>query len=122
MWVGPRKRGPGGVRAVGVVRARGGVGTHWQPLNTLQTPRKCEPGLCSGEETRARGGVAVGVVRARGGVGTHWQPLNTLKTPRKCNQVWVVARPGWGVVWAGGGEGARGVWARGGVWARIGSL
>ena len=23
------------VRAVGVVRARGGVGTHWQPLNTL---------------------------------------------------------------------------------------
>ena len=30
-----RKRGPGGVRAVGVVRARGGVGTHWQPLNTL---------------------------------------------------------------------------------------
>ena len=89
-----------GVWAVGVVRARGGVGTHWQPLNTfytprkcergvgsgeetrvrwgVQTPRKCEPGLCSGEETRARGGVAVGVVRARGGVGTHWQPLNTL--------------------------------------------
>ena len=30
-----RKRGPGGVWAVGVVRARGGVGTHWQPLNTL---------------------------------------------------------------------------------------
>ena len=24
-----------GVWAVGVVRARGGVGTHWQPLNTL---------------------------------------------------------------------------------------
>ena len=30
-----RKRRPGGVWAVGVVRARGGVGTHWQPLNTL---------------------------------------------------------------------------------------
>ena len=30
-----RKRGPGGMWAVGVVRARGGVGTHWQPLNTL---------------------------------------------------------------------------------------
>ena len=30
-----RKRGPGGVWAVGVVRARGGVGTHCQPLNTL---------------------------------------------------------------------------------------
>ena len=62
-----RKRGPGGVRAVGVVRARGGVGTHWQPLNTLQTPRKCEPGLCSGEETRARGGV--GGVGGGGGEG-----------------------------------------------------
>ena len=50
------------VWAVGVVRARGGVGTHWQPLNSLKTPRVW----------------AVGVVRARGGVGTHWQPLNTL--------------------------------------------
>ena len=30
-----RKRRPGGVWAVGVVRTRGGVGTHWQPLNTL---------------------------------------------------------------------------------------
>ena len=27
--------GGGVVWAVGVVRARGGVGTHWQPLNTL---------------------------------------------------------------------------------------
>ena len=34
VWVVARNRGPG-VRAVGVVRARGGVGTHWQPLNTL---------------------------------------------------------------------------------------
>ena len=67
VWVVARKRGPGGVRAVGVVRARGGVGTHWQPLNTLQTPRKCEPGLCSGEETRARGGV--GGVGGGGGEG-----------------------------------------------------
>ena len=39
---------------------------------------KCEPGLCSGEETRASGGVGGEVVRARGGVGTHWQLLNTL--------------------------------------------
>ena len=31
--------GWGGVWAVGVVRARGGVGTHWQPLNTLKTPK-----------------------------------------------------------------------------------
>ena len=37
------------VWAVGVVRARGGVGTHWQPLNTLETPRKCKPGVSSGE-------------------------------------------------------------------------
>ena len=29
--------GGGVVWAVGVVRARGGVGTHWQPLNTLNT-------------------------------------------------------------------------------------
>ena len=35
VWVVARKHGPGGVRAVGVVRARGGVGTHWQPLNIL---------------------------------------------------------------------------------------
>ena len=48
-----RKRGPGGVWAVGVVRARGGVGTHWQPLNTLETFKKCNqvwvvamPGWC----------------------------------------------------------------------------
>ena len=34
--------------AVGVVRARGGVDTHWQPLNSLKTPRKCEPGVSSG--------------------------------------------------------------------------
>ena len=31
------------------VRARGGVGTHWQPLNTLKTPRKCKPGVGSGQ-------------------------------------------------------------------------
>ena len=34
---------------VWAVRARGGVGTHWQPLNALQTPRKCKPGVSSGE-------------------------------------------------------------------------
>ena len=36
VWV-VAKPGWGGVWAVGVVRARGGVGTHWQPLNTLNT-------------------------------------------------------------------------------------
>ena len=64
----------GVVWAVGVVRARGGVGTHWQPLNTLETPRKCKPGVSSGE-AGWNGVWAVGVVRARGGVGTHWQPF-----------------------------------------------
>ena len=34
---------------MGVVGARRGVGTHWQPLNTLKTPRKCKPGVGSGE-------------------------------------------------------------------------
>ena len=78
VWaVGVVRAGWGGVWAVGVVRVRGGVGTHWQPLNTF-SPRKCEPSLGSGEEMRARRGAGGGVVRARGGVGTHWQPLNTL--------------------------------------------
>ena len=31
------------------VRARGGVGMHWQPLNTLKTRRKCKPGVGSGQ-------------------------------------------------------------------------
>ena len=36
VWaVGVVRAGWGGVWAVGVVRARGGVGTHWQPLNTF---------------------------------------------------------------------------------------
>ena len=35
-----RKRGPGGVWAVGVVKARGGVGTHWQPLIILSKHSK----------------------------------------------------------------------------------
>ena len=39
-----RKRRPGGVWAVGVVRARGGVGTHCS-LNT----QKMQPGAGSGE-------------------------------------------------------------------------
>ena len=25
------------------------MGTHWQPLNTLKTPRKCKPGVGSGQ-------------------------------------------------------------------------
>ena len=47
---------------MGVVRARRGVGTHWQPLNT-------KPGLCSGEETRARAGVGGGGGVGAGGCG-----------------------------------------------------
>ena len=47
---------------MGVVRARGGVGTHWQPLNALSTRRKCEPGLC-------RGGVGGGGGEGAGGCG-----------------------------------------------------
>ena len=82
--------------------ARGGVGAHWQPLNTLKTPRKCKPGVGSGQV-----GVGWGVaVRARGGVGTHWQPLNTLKTPRKCKPG--VGSGQVGVGWGVGGEGAGG--------------
>ena len=94
------------VWAVGVVRARGGVGTHWQPLNTLKTPRNASQVWVV---ARKRGGGmwAVWAVRARGGVGTHWQPLNTLKTPRKC-------KPGAGsgeagVGWGVGGVGGEGV-------------
>ena len=97
-----------GEAGVGVVRARGGVGTHWQPLNTLQTPANASqvwvvarPGW---------GGVwAVGVVRARGGVGTHWQPLNTF-SPRKCEPSLGSGeemRARWGAG-GGGGESAGG--------------
>ena len=58
--------GWGGVWAVGVVRARGGVGTHWQPLNTF-SPRKCKPSVGSGEEMRARWGGGAG--ESAGGCG-----------------------------------------------------
>ena len=44
-----RKRGPGGVWAVGVVRARGGVGTHWQPFKYSLNIQKMQPGVGSGE-------------------------------------------------------------------------
>ena len=84
------------------MRARGGVGTHWQPLNTLKTPRKCKPGVGSGQV-----GVGWGVGgEGAGGVGTHWQPLNTLKTPRKCKPG--VGSGQVGVGWGVGGEGAGG--------------
>ena len=85
------------------MRARGGVGTHWQPLNTLKTPRKCKPGVGSGE---AGVGWGVGGEGAGGGVGTHWQPLNALKTPRKCKPG--VGSGEAGVGWGVGGEGAGG--------------
>ena len=54
-----------GVWAVGVVRARGGVG-----IGSLF--------ILSKHLGNASQVWVVGVVRARGGVGTHWQPLNTL--------------------------------------------
>ena len=93
------------------MRARGGVGRHWQPLNTLKTPRKCKPGVGSGE-AGWNGVWAVWAVRAGGGVGTHWQPLNTLKTPRKCKpgvgSGEEERRPRWCGVGGGGDEGAGG--------------
>ena len=46
MWA---VRARGGVGTHWQPLARGGVGTHWQPLNTLKTPRKCKPGVGSGE-------------------------------------------------------------------------
>ena len=60
-WVVARP-GWGGVWAVGVVRAWGGVGTH-----TL--PTKFEPGVGSGEETRARWGAGGGGGEGAGGCG-----------------------------------------------------
>ena len=56
------------VWALGVVRARGGVGTHWQPLNTLETPRKCQPGVSSGE-AEVGWGVGGGGSEGAGGCG-----------------------------------------------------
>ena len=84
------------------MRARGRVGTHWQPLNTLKTPRKCKPGVGSGQVGVGWGAGGEGA----GGVGTHWQPLNTLKTPRKCKPG--VGSGQVGVGWGVGGEGAGG--------------
>ena len=79
------------VWVVGVVRARGGVGTHWHP------------GLCSGEETQARGGVGGGGGEGAGGVGTHWQPfkysLNTQKMQPGVGSGEVRARGGVGTYW-----------------------
>ena len=60
------------------VRARGGVGTHWQPLNTLKTPRKCKPGVGSGQV-----GVGWGVGGEGAGLSKHLG---------NASQVWVVAR------------------------------
>ena len=67
------------VWAVGVVRARGGVGTHWQPFQILSKHLANASQVWVVARKRGPGGMwAVGVVRARGGVGTHWQPSNTL--------------------------------------------
>ena len=60
------------------MRARGGVGTHWQPLNTLKTPRKCKPGVGSGQVAafkysqntwKCKPGVGSGQVGVGWGVG-----------------------------------------------------
>ena len=67
MGGGGGEAGWGGVWAVGVVRARGGVGTHWQP--NAFSPRKCEPSLGSGEEMRARWGAGGGGGESAGGCG-----------------------------------------------------
>ena len=116
MGSGEETRARWGAGGGGGEGAGGGVGTHWQPLNTLQTPRKCEPGLCSGEETRARAGVAMGVVRARGGCGhalaAFKYSLNTQKM-----QPGVGSGEGGGVVWVVGV-----VRARGGCGHAFGSL
>ena len=71
------------------MRARGGVGTHWQPLNTLKTPRKCKPGVGSGQ-------VGVGWGVGGEGAGGCGHALAAFKYFRKhlgnASQVWVVAR------------------------------
>ena len=70
--------------AVGVVRARGGVGTHWQPLNTLETPRKCKPGVSSGEA-----GVEWGVGGGGGeGAGGVWARIGSLLPKHLAKVVW----------------------------------
>ena len=71
---------------------------------SLNTYRKCEPGLCSGEETQARGGVDGGGGEGAEGCG-HALAAFKYSVNTQCNQVWVVARPGWCGV---GGEGVGG--------------
>ena len=80
-----------------------GVGTHWQPLNSLETPRKCKPGVNSGE-AGVGWGVGGGGGEGAGGCGHALAAFKkkTLKTPSKC-------KPGVGsgeesqakVVWCG---------------------
>ena len=73
------------------MRARGGVGTHWQPLNTLKTPRKCKPGVWG-----------VGGEGA-GGCGHALAAFKYSQTPRKCKPG--VGSGQVGVGWGVGGEG-----------------
>ena len=47
----------------------GGVGTHWQPFYTFYIPKKCELGVGSGEETRARWGAGGGGGEGAGACG-----------------------------------------------------
>ena len=51
------------------MRARGGVGTHWQPLNTLKTPRKCKPLNTLKTPRKCKPGVGSGQVGVGWGVG-----------------------------------------------------
>ena len=57
VWVVARKRGPSGVWAVGVVRARGGVGTHLAAFKySLNTSGNASQVSGRGEETRGQVG------------------------------------------------------------------
>ena len=70
--------------AVGVVRARGGVGTHWQPLNTFKTPRKCKPGVGSGEAGVGWGGGGEGVGGCGHALAAFKYSQNTQEMQARC--------------------------------------
>ena len=56
----------GAVWAVGAVRAEGGLGTHWKPLNTSKTLARAARGVGSVRGWRGGGGERVGAVGRRG--------------------------------------------------------
>ena len=117
---------------VWAVRARGGVGTHWQPLNlnTLYKHQDNASQVCAVARKRGPGGLwAVGVVRARHALAAFKYSLNIQKMggggaegAGGCGHALAAFKyslniqsmqPGVGsgeagVVWCGGGEGAGG--------------